>query len=557
MTTVLDRCARSSSSINLSLVVGKIGLQSYVVHELFRYNIFTGLFAFLECRDDNGKMIAKKVFQTFSHIQWKLTFSYSVVTVGSLFIVVIVLGYMAFSRAYVPIQIIGRDIPPKTWIEIITEKDAPLVRRLLSQNPVDKNLIGTLMQSGNFTITDLDLFQVGDFHVRISTSARGSTLILDRAGVLLGITDPGLLAGAAVGQPLSPGVLPGLEGTLKAALGGETDPEQLFVTLKPQESFYFVVPVRDENHQEVLGAVLVYIQHLPTAKDIPETLLMLLGRSVLILLLAAGLVGTIFGALTARGIAARLKRVSQVTGAWSQGDFSEFIKDTIGDEISQLAVRLNNMAEQLKQLLKRSQEIAVSEERNRLARDLHDSAKQEALAASFHIGTALTLFLRDPGSARSHLVEADNLVNAVRKELTDLIHQLRPPQMESARFDETLNEYIVEWAQQTGIEASLDVHGYYDLPMENKQAIYRIMQEALANVTRHSSARRVDATLRYGERTVEFCLRDDGVGFDTQRQYDGIGLRSMRERVESLNGDFHIESGPGQGTKICITIPVR
>jgi signal transduction histidine kinase len=153
------------------------------------------------------------------------------------------------------------------------------------------------------------------------------------------------------------------------------------------------------------------------------------------------------------------------------------------------------------------------------------------------------------------LVEADNLVNTVRKELTDLIHELRPPLVESARFDEALNEYIAEWAQQTGIEASLDVHGYFELSLEIKQAIYRIIQEALANATRHSSAKRVDATLRFGERTVEFCLRDDGVGFDTQRQYDGLGLRSMRERVESLNGDFHIESGIGQGTNICITIP--
>ena len=110
----------------------------------------------------------------------------------------------------------------------------------------------------------------------------------------------------------------------------------------------------------------------------------------------------------------RLERVSQVTDAWSQGDFSEFIMDPVGDEISQLAVRLNQMAEQLQQFLKRSQEIAVSEERNRLARDLHDSAKQEALAASFHLGTALTLFERDPKSAKSHLVEADNLVDSVR-----------------------------------------------------------------------------------------------------------------------------------------------
>jgi NarL family two-component system sensor histidine kinase LiaS len=256
-------------------------------------------------------------------------------------------------------------------------------------------------------------------------------------------------------------------------------------------------------------------------------------------------------------MALRLGQVSQVTDSWSQGDFSGFIKDSVGDEISQMTERLNHMAKQLQQFLKRSQEIAVSEERNRLARDLHDSAKQEALAASFHLGTALTLFDRDPESAKDHLVEADTLVDSVRVELTDLIHELRPPSMNGARFDETMNDYIIEWAHQTGIEATLNVDGFIDLPLEIKQAIYRIMQEALANVTKHSSADRVDVTMRFAGNSVVFCINDDGVGFDIQKPNDGIGLDSMRERTESLNGDFNIQSEPGRGTTICITIPIE
>jgi len=201
--------------------------------------------------------------------------------------------------------------------------------------------------------------------------------------------------------------------------------------------------------------------------------------------------------------------------------------------------------------------MAVSEERNRLARDLHDSAKQEALAASFHLGTALTLFERDPASAKSHLVEAGNLVDSVRVELTDLIHELRPPSMNGTRFDETLNEYIIEWAHQTGIEATLNVEGYIDLPLDIKQAIYRIMQEALANVAKHSSAKNVDVRMLFRENSVEFCVDDDGAGFDPEQQHDGMGLDSMRERVESLDGDFKIQSESGQGTKVCIMVPIE
>jgi NarL family two-component system sensor histidine kinase LiaS len=502
-------------------------------------------------------MAIERIKFTFRRLQWKLTLSYSAVTVGSLLVVVLIVGYLLFSKAFIPIEIYNRLLTPEEWIRIITENDATFVRNIYQQDPIDTDLIANILQLGELTITELDLLQIGDFQIRMETEGRGSTILLDHEGILLGLNNPSFVPGAVIGQPLDRETFPGLDGALTAALNGEVDPERIFVTLEPHERFYFAVPITDENDQEVLGAVIIYMDHLPTANDIPKTLTLLLGRSVLILLLAAGVVGTIFGSLTARGMALRLGQVSQVTDSWSQGDFSGFIKDSVGDEISQMTERLNHMAKQLQQFLKRSQEIAVSEERNRLARDLHDSAKQEALAASFHLGTALTLFDRDPESAKDHLVEADTLVDSVRVELTDLIHELRPPSMNGARFDETMNDYIIEWAHQTGIEATLNVDGFIDLPLEIKQAIYRIMQEALANVTKHSSADRVDVTMRFAGNSVVFCINDDGVGFDIQKPNDGIGLDSMRERTESLNGDFNIQSEPGRGTTICITIPIE
>jgi len=502
-------------------------------------------------------MWIEKIKSSFHRLQWKLTLSYTAVTVGSLFVVVLLLGYLLFSKAFIPIEIFKRVLTPEEWIRLITEKNAVLVSSLYQQDPINTDLIQSLLQEGELTITELDVLQIGDFQIRFTTAARGSTILLDHEGIILGLNNSSLVPSAVVGQPLDRGTFPGLDEALTAALNGEVDPERIFVTLEPLERFYFAVPVHGEDEQEILGAVLIYIDHLPTANDIPDTLMQLLGRSVLLLLLSAGLVGTIFGALTAQGMVKRFDRVSQVTDAWSQGNFNNFIDDPVGDEISQLGIRLNQMAEQLQHFLRRSQAMAVSEERNRLARDLHDSAKQEALAASFHLGTALTLFERDPASAKSHLVEAGNLVDSVRVELTDLIHELRPPSMNGTRFDETLNEYIIEWAHQTGIEATLNVEGYIDLPLDIKQAIYRIMQEALANVAKHSSAKNVDVRMLFRENSVEFCVDDDGAGFDPEQQHDGMGLDSMRERVESLDGDFKIQSESGQGTKVCIMVPIE
>jgi NarL family two-component system sensor histidine kinase LiaS len=198
----------------------------------------------------------------------------------------------------------------------------------------------------------------------------------------------------------------------------------------------------------------------------------------------------------------------------------------------------------------------VAEERNRLARELHDSAKQQALAASFQLGTAITLFDRDPQVAKEHLMEADNLVDSVRRELTDLIHELRSPMMNERDFAETVNEYAIEWAHQNGFDVDVKVHGSNELPLEIEQTLYRIMQETLANVARHSSASSVDVLLSYDTDAVTLTIADDGCGFDTSRQHDGMGLRSMRERAESLNGDFVVESSPGQGTRISVTFPI-
>jgi NarL family two-component system sensor histidine kinase LiaS len=252
----------------------------------------------------------------------------------------------------------------------------------------------------------------------------------------------------------------------------------------------------------------------------------------------------------------RLQHVSVVADAWSQGDFSEFIEDPVGDEISHLGQKLNQMASQLKDLLKRRQEMAVSEERNRLARDLHDSAKQQALAASFQIGTALTLFESDAQTAKSHLDEADRLVDSVRKELTDLIHELRPQAMNGKDIAETINDYAIEWAHQSGIEVHVDVQEPVGLSLEVKQALFRILQESLANIARHSSAEFVDIMLRVDE-DIQLVVKDDGQGFDTQLEHDGMGLQSMRERAESLTGSFTVESMPGEGTRVSVTFPVN
>ena len=110
-----------------------------------------------------------------------------------------------------------------------------------------------------------------------------------------------------------------------------------------------------------------------------------------------------------------------------QGDFTQLVEDTSGDEIGQLAYNLNQMAQELESLLDTRRELVQIEERNRMARDLHDSVKQQAFAASAQISAARKFLAHNPKKAMENIEEAERLTNALRKELTGMIQELRSP----------------------------------------------------------------------------------------------------------------------------------
>ena len=276
----------------------------------------------------------------------------------------------------------------------------------------------------------------------------------------------------------------------------------------------------------------------------------------IIMTIIAAISGSVFGYLTARGITRRLKRLSTVANRWGNGDFSAFAHDTSQDELGQMSRQLNNMAEQLQNLLHTRQELATLEERNRLARDLHDSVKQQIFAVVMQIGATKILLKRDVNAAEVRLNEAEKLVKQAQQELTSLIRELRPAALEGKGLVAALRELTTDWTQQTDIVANLRVDGTHTLSLAVEEALFRIAQEALSNVARHSKATLVQMQLTTTEETVTLSVIDNGQGFDTTRQNaPGVGLLSMRERVNALGGDVHIESTAEKGTCIIVHCP--
>lgn len=209
------------------------------------------------------------------------------------------------------------------------------------------------------------------------------------------------------------------------------------------------------------------------------------------------------------------------------------------------------------QLFEQTKDLAVMEERNRLARDLHDSAKQKAFAALAQLGTANGMWKTKSDDIQPHLSEAETLVSEVIQELTFLIQEIYPIALQDKGLPTTLREYIFEWENRNDALVNLTVQNERPLPLETEQAIYRVIQEALANISRHSRAAHVNVSLVYNQDSLQAMISDDGCGFDMDQKIKGVGFRSMRDRIGSIRGTIQIQSAPGQGTRVIVQLPLK
>jgi NarL family two-component system sensor histidine kinase LiaS len=208
-------------------------------------------------------------------------------------------------------------------------------------------------------------------------------------------------------------------------------------------------------------------------------------------------------------------------------------------------------------LFEQTKDLAVMEERNRLARDLHDSAKQKAFAALAQLGTVNGMAKSIPQEVSPHVSEAETLIYEVIQELNFLIQEIYPIGLQEKGLETTLREYIFEWENRNEAAVNLTIQNERELPLDMEQAVYRVIQEALANISRHSKAKRVDISLVYNPDLLQAVIADDGRGFDMNQKPKGMGFRSMRERVGSIRGTIQVQSAPDQGTRLIIQIPTK
>lgn len=207
-------------------------------------------------------------------------------------------------------------------------------------------------------------------------------------------------------------------------------------------------------------------------------------------------------------------------------------------------------------LYERAQHAASLEERQRLARELHDSVSQALYGISLGTRTARTLLERDPARVGEPLEYVSGLAEAGLAELRALIFELRPESLEAEGLVAAFEKQFAAMHARHGIDMVTSLEGEPDLRLDLKEVLYRIGQEAMHNTVKHARATRAWVTLATVDGRVVLEVRDNGVGFDPNGDFPGhLGLRSMAERATSSGGTLTIESEPGAGTTIRISVP--
>ena len=241
------------------------------------------------------------------------------------------------------------------------------------------------------------------------------------------------------------------------------------------------------------------------------------------------------------------------------------------DEIGELGWQLNRLAakwqEQVASLQRLSnhnaalaeqlRHTAVTEERQRLARELHDAVSQQLFAISMTAAALKRLMEKNPQRAAQQIELVEEMAAAAQAEMRALLLHLRPATLQNKSLKDAIEDLLQELIRKNNLDISAEIEDVDGLPSGIEDHLFRILQESLSNVLRHAKASRIAVKLFTLQGQVRMRIADDGVGFDPEREkLTSYGLRSMQERVAEVGGSLEIYSAQGKGTQVEVRIPL-
>jgi signal transduction histidine kinase len=226
-------------------------------------------------------------------------------------------------------------------------------------------------------------------------------------------------------------------------------------------------------------------------------------------------------------------------------------------ESDALLQELREAHQQLQEYALRVEELTVVEERNRLAREMHDTIGHRLTVASVQLEGAQRICASDPGRAASMVGTVRGQVREALSELRNTVATLRTPVEADLQLGSSLGRLINYYEQATGLTIHRVLPGEMpDLPDTHRLALYRAAQESLTNIQKHAGAEQVWLVLTVHDDVVNLLVSDDGKGLSHSGDQGGFGLRGLRERADQLGGEMHLEPRSGGGTQLSFRLPI-
>ena len=224
----------------------------------------------------------------------------------------------------------------------------------------------------------------------------------------------------------------------------------------------------------------------------------------------------------------------------------------------QLLQELETAHAQLREYAARVQELAVAEERSRIAREIHDSLGHHLTLLSVQLQAASKLVEREPMRAASEIEKARAVVADALQAVRQSVSTLRATSFQELRASDALARLTQEFRDATGIQVNLDLESAPTLdalPAAHTLTLYRAAQEGLTNAHKHARATRVDITIDFSSERVTLRVTDNGTGRDDSTSSSGFGLLGLRERVELLDGELSAQNQNGGGYELRVALP--
>lgn len=338
--------------------------------------------------------------------------------------------------------------------------------------------------------------------------------------------------------------------TTSKLLSTETNAE---ATVLANGSIWVDMPIMNE-HEEFIGRLhVLFTAEFNLWTQIKSVFGCWLSRWTSIFLCSVP-IGIACGLIASRYVTRQLEKMNKVTESWRQGNFEARIALPNDDVLIQHSRHLNAMAQDLEMYLKLKQSLAVSDERNRLARELHDTVKQKLFALGLQLAVAKT----KPAVmdiAGEHILEAEVITRETQHDLMEIITQLRPSSSNKASLRECIDMIAIDFRRRFHVDIKINFPDTIQLDSFIEHHVLRIVQESLMNAVRHGEASKIIIIGKLNDNNIAaLTITDNGSGFDVNKQSKGFGITSMHERARALpHGILDIKSSSSAGTQITIS----